>query len=130
MKSLWEIKGKKYANTQQEQKKATIGQNVANRELKGNTSCKESIVMENPAYIATEHEVGTSPFLVKHRKHVTPGKRQTSLHYRNEEFTIRQMKMLSVTSQEDGSMPVTSKDDIGPLEESEVVIYGNTLNFI
>ena len=46
------------------------------------------------------------------------------------EFTIRQMKMLSVTSQEDGSMPVTSKDDIGPLEESEVVIYGNTLNYI
>uniref|UniRef100_A0A453QHJ8 Helitron helicase-like domain-containing protein n=1 Tax=Aegilops tauschii subsp. strangulata TaxID=200361 RepID=A0A453QHJ8_AEGTS len=58
-------------------------------------------------------------------KHVTPGKRQTSLHYRNEEFTTRQMKMVSVTSQEDGSMPATSKDDIGPLEESEVVIYDN-----
>ena len=50
----------KYTNVQPEQKKATIGQNVANREFKGNTSCKESIVMENPSYVETEEELCTS----------------------------------------------------------------------
>jgi hypothetical protein len=50
----------KYANLLPEQKEARIKQIAANRELKRNTPCKESIAMINPAYIATEEEVGTS----------------------------------------------------------------------
>ena len=49
----------KYANMQPEQKKARIVQIAANRELKRNTPCKESIAMENPAHVATEEKVGT-----------------------------------------------------------------------
>ena len=50
----------KYANMKPEQKKARIRQIAANRELKRNTPCKESIVMENPAYVTTEEKVSTS----------------------------------------------------------------------
>ena len=49
-------KRQKYANMQPEQKKARIKQIAANRELKRNTPCKDSIAMVNPAYIATEEE--------------------------------------------------------------------------
>ena len=45
---------------QPEQKKARIAQIAANRELKRNTPCKESIVMENPTYVATEGEISTT----------------------------------------------------------------------
>ena len=45
---------------QPEQKKARIEKIIANRQFKQNTPCKESIVMVNPLYIATEEEVGTS----------------------------------------------------------------------
>ena len=47
----------KYANMQPEQRKARIEQITANREFRRNTPCKESIVMVNPAYIATEEEL-------------------------------------------------------------------------
>ena len=50
----------KYANMQPEQKKARVRQIAANRELKRNTPCKESIAMENPTYVATEEEVRKS----------------------------------------------------------------------
>jgi hypothetical protein len=50
----------KYANMEPEQKKARIRQIAANRELKRNTPCKESIAMENPAYVETEEELSTS----------------------------------------------------------------------
>uniref|UniRef100_A0A452YIZ9 Uncharacterized protein n=1 Tax=Aegilops tauschii subsp. strangulata TaxID=200361 RepID=A0A452YIZ9_AEGTS len=45
---------------QPEQKKARIRQITANRALKRNTPCKESIAMENPTYVATEEEISTS----------------------------------------------------------------------
>ena len=45
---------------QPEQNKARIVQIAANRELKRNTPCKESVAMENPAYVGTEEEIGTS----------------------------------------------------------------------
>ena len=51
---------------QPEQKKARIKQIAANRELKRNTPCKDSIAMVNPAYIATEEEVSKS---IRHRLH-------------------------------------------------------------
>lgn len=47
----------KYANMQPEQMKARIEQIAANRELKRNTPCKDSNVMESTAYIAIEEEV-------------------------------------------------------------------------
>ena len=50
----------KYANMKPEQKKARIAQIAANRELKHNTLCKESIAMENLAYVATAEEVSKS----------------------------------------------------------------------
>jgi hypothetical protein len=52
----WAQERQKYANMQAEQKKARIEQIAANRELKRNTPCKDSIVTESPAYIATEEE--------------------------------------------------------------------------
>ncbi|XBH87734.1 hypothetical protein VPH35_075141 [Triticum aestivum] len=112
-----------YANMQTAQKKARI-ENI--NELKRNTASKDSIAMENPAYIATEQEGSTSNFPVKHKKHVTPGERQALLHRRNEEFTRRRPK----TASEDASMTETGDDDTEPLQQPEVMIYGNTLNFI
>ncbi|XBI67615.1 hypothetical protein VPH35_046933 [Triticum aestivum] len=112
-----------YANMQPAQKKARI-ENI--NELKHNTASKDSIAMENPAYIATEQEANTSIFPVKHKKHVKPGERQALLHRRNEEFTTRRSK----TASEDASMTETGNDDTEPLQQPEVVIYGNTLNFI
>jgi DNA-binding IclR family transcriptional regulator len=50
----------RYANMQPEQKKARIEKVAANKILKRNTPCKESIAMVNPAYIETEQEGRTS----------------------------------------------------------------------
>ena len=108
---------------QSQQKKARI-ENI--NELKHNTASKDSIAMENPAYIATEQEGSTSNFPVKHKKHVTPEERQALLHRRNKEFTTRRPK----TASEDASMTETGNDDTEPLQQPEVMIYGNTLNFI
>uniref|UniRef100_A0A453ESB3 Uncharacterized protein n=1 Tax=Aegilops tauschii subsp. strangulata TaxID=200361 RepID=A0A453ESB3_AEGTS len=49
------------------------------QELKRSTPSKDSIAMENPAYVATQKEVSTSKFSEKHVKRVTPGERQTLL---------------------------------------------------
>jgi hypothetical protein len=53
-------KRQRYANMQPEQKKARIEKVAANKILKRNTPCKESIAMVNPAYIETEQEGRTS----------------------------------------------------------------------
>ncbi|XBH90372.1 hypothetical protein VPH35_082062 [Triticum aestivum] len=111
-----------YAKMQPEQKKA---RKEHINELKRNTASKDSIARENPAYIATEKEVGTSTF-PDYRKHVTPGERQTLLHRRNKEFTTRQRH---VSSKQDVSMTETGDDDTEPLQQPEEMIYGNTLNF-
>ncbi|KAM3210840.1 hypothetical protein ACQJBY_064632 [Aegilops geniculata] len=103
---------------QPKQKKARIEKIKANRELKRNTPSKDSIAMENPAYIATEQEVSTSAFTVKHGKHVTAGERQTLLHRHNEEFAARRMK----SSQEDRSMSENDNDDKELPEQPEVMI--------
>ena len=86
--------------------------------------------MKNPAYIVTEEEVGTSTLNVRQRKPVTPGERQTLLHRRNEEFSAKQRKTISVSSQEDISVLNTNNDDIESLKHPEVMIKGNTLYFI
>ena len=109
------------------QKKARI-ENI--NELKHNTASKASIAMENPAYIATEQEVSTSNFPVKHKKHVTPGERQALLHRRNEEFTRRRKQAISVSSKEDESMTETCNENTQPLEQPQVMTYGNNLDFI
>jgi hypothetical protein len=116
----------KYADMQPEQKKAIIEQITANQELKRSKQPKDSIAMENPAYIETELEVRASTFNVEHREHVTPGERQTMLQRRNEEFTARKMKNVSVTSpQEDTSMMINGNNDREHLKQQ-----GNFLNFI
>ena len=93
-----------------QQKKARI-EHI--NELKRNTASKDSIALENPAYIATEKEVGTST-IPDYRKHVTPGERQTLLHRRNKEFTTRQRH---VSSKQDVSMKETGDDDTEPLQQ-------------
>ncbi|XBH53880.1 hypothetical protein VPH35_076291 [Triticum aestivum] len=108
-----------YAKMQPEQKKARI-EHI--NELKRNTASKDSIALENPAYIATEKEVGTSTF-PDYRKHVTPGERQTLLHRRNKEFTTRQRH---VSSKQDVSMTETGDANTEPLQQPEEMIYGNT----
>jgi hypothetical protein len=116
----------RYANMQSEKKKARIEQVTANRELKRSTPCKESIAMVNPAYIATEQEVGTSTLNMRQRKPVTPGERQTLLHRRNEEFSVKKRKIVSISSQEDTSVVNSGKDIIEPLKQPQVLIDGNT----
>uniref|UniRef100_A0A453ETC5 Uncharacterized protein n=1 Tax=Aegilops tauschii subsp. strangulata TaxID=200361 RepID=A0A453ETC5_AEGTS len=59
-----------------------------------------------------------------------PGERQTLLHRRSKEFSTRRMKTVSVSSKEDASMTETGNDDTEPLQQPEVMIYGNTLNVI
>jgi hypothetical protein len=116
----------RYANMQSEKKKARIEQVTANRELKRSTPCKESIAMVNPAYIATEQEVGTSTLNMRQRKPVTPGEIQTLLHRRNEEFSVKKRKIVSISSQEDTSVVNSGKDIIEPLKQPQVLIDGNT----
>lgn len=71
------------------------------------------------AYIETAHEGGTSILNVKERKHVTPGERQAFLHRRNEEFSTKQRKTVSESSEEDNG-----NNDIEPLKQPQVLING------
>jgi hypothetical protein len=64
----------------------------------------------------TEEEVVTSALNTGQRKPVTPGERQTLLHRRNEEFSTKQRKGASVSSQE----------VIEPQKHPQVLINGNT----
>ncbi|KAM0887959.1 hypothetical protein ACQ4PT_028638 [Festuca glaucescens] len=114
----------RYANKQPEQKKARIEQVTANRELRRSTPCKESIAMVNPAYVAPQQEAGVSTLNVRQRKHVTQGERQTLLHRRNEQFSAKQRKTGSESSQEDTSMMNSDNDRIEPLKQPEVMING------
>ena len=57
-------KRQKYANLQQDQKRARLLQIKTNRELRRKTPCKESIAMVNPAYIESEEEDSTPTFNV------------------------------------------------------------------
>lgn len=119
----------RYANKQPEQKKARIEQITANKTLKRRTPCKDSIAMENPAYIATEEEVGPSTLNVRQRKPVTPGERQTLLQRRNGEFSKKKRKTVSVSSEEDTSV-MNNNNDTQPIKPPQVMIRGNTLYFI
>jgi hypothetical protein len=116
----------RYADKQPEQKKARVEQITANKVLKRSMPCKESIAMVNPTYIATEQEVGTSTLSVRQRKPVTPGERQTLLHRRNEEFSTKQRKTGSASSQEDTSVIKSDNDGIEPPKQPEVMINGNS----
>jgi hypothetical protein len=120
----------KYANMQPEQKKARIKQIEARHQLRRNTPSKDSLAMENPEYVATEEEVSTSTFTVKHRDHVAAGERQTLLHRRNEEFTRRRKQTVPVSSKEDASMTETCDKNNQTLEQPQVMTYGNNLDFI
>ena len=115
---------------QPEQKKARKEQIVARRQLNRSTPCKDSLAMENPEYVATEQEVSTSTSAVKHRDHVAAGKRQTLLHHRNEQFMRRQRQTVSVSSKEDASMTKNTDENKEPLEQPQVMTYGNNLKFI
>jgi hypothetical protein len=123
-------KSQRYANMEPEQKKARIEQVKANKILKRNTPCKESIVMVNPAYIPTEQELGTATLNVKQKKPVTLGERQTLLHCRNEEFSAKQRKTSSGSSQENTFMMNKGNAGIEPLKQPQVMINGSTLNSI
>jgi hypothetical protein len=115
----------RYADKQPEQKKARMEQVTATRELRRSTPCKESIAMVNPAYITQQHEAGTSN-LNGRRKPVAPGERQTLLHRRNEEFSAKQRKTGSVSSEKETSIMNNKNDGIEPLKKPEVMINGNT----
>lgn len=67
----------RYANMKPEQKRAKIEQTNASRMLRCNTPSKDSIAMENPAYIEEEmpSQVIPSALTTKQRKHVAPGER-------------------------------------------------------
>ena len=116
-----------YANMQPGQKKCRIEQII---ESKRKAETKDSIAMENPAYIATEQEVSTSTFDLNHRKNVTPGKRQALLRRRNKDFMTRRKKIIPESSQEEASMMETDNDDTKTPEQSEGMSSGNTLNSI
>ena len=113
-----------------EKKKARMEQIEAHRQSKRNTPSKDSIAMENPEYVVTEQEESTSTFTVKHRDHVAAGERQALLHRRNEEFTRRRKQAISVSSKEDESMTETCNENTQPLEQPQVMTYGNNLDFI
>ncbi|XBI38038.1 hypothetical protein VPH35_123203 [Triticum aestivum] len=115
---------------QLEQKKARVEQRKARRQMERNTPSKDSLAMENPEYVATEQEVSTSTFAVKHRDHVAAGKRQTLLHHRNEQFIRRWRQTVSISSKEDASMTENTDENKEPLEQPQVMTYGNNLKFI
>ncbi|KAF6991924.1 hypothetical protein CFC21_008972 [Triticum aestivum] len=112
---------------QPEQKKAKVEQNKARRQMERNTPSKDSLAMENPEYVATEQEVST--FAVKHRDNVPAGKRQTLLHHRNEQFMRRQRQTVSVSSKQDASMTKNTDENKEPLEQPQVMTYGNKSQF-
>jgi hypothetical protein len=126
----------RYANMQPEQKKARIQQITQNKELKRSTQIKDSIALENPAYIEPEPEnpayiepeleVRTSTFDLKQRKHVTPGERQTLLQRRNEEFT-RKIGNIVVSSKEETSKMKNGDNDEENPQLPEAIINGNTI---
>jgi hypothetical protein len=64
---------------------------------------KDSIAIVNPASITPE-EVDTSALNDRQRKPVTLGERQTFVHRRNEEFSTKQRKTISLSSQENTSV--------------------------
>jgi hypothetical protein len=82
--------------------------------------------MVNPAYIATEQEVTKSTLNVRQRNSVTVGERQTLLQHRNKEFSAKQRKSGSVSSQEDTSTMNSDNNGKEPLKQPEVMINGNT----
>jgi hypothetical protein len=94
---------------EQEKKKARIEQITANQELKRNTQTKDSIAMENPAYIETELEVKTSTF--------NEEKRPT-------ECTSKQVENVSVPSEKETSK-ITEDNATGHLQHQEVMTNGN-----
>jgi hypothetical protein len=116
----------RYADKQPEQKKARVQQITAHKVLKRGTPCKESIAMMNPAYKATEQEVGTSTVTVRQRKPVSRGERQSLLHRRNEEFLVKQRKTRSVSSEGDTCIMNSENDGMEPLKQPEVMINGNS----
>jgi hypothetical protein len=86
---------KRYINMPSEKNKARIEQVASNPELKRILPWEESIAMVNPAYIATEEEVGTSTLNMRGRKPISVGETKTLLHHRNEEFWKRQRNTVS-----------------------------------
>ncbi|RCV15867.1 hypothetical protein SETIT_3G092500v2 [Setaria italica] len=102
----------KYANMQLEQKKARIEQAITNREMRSSKTTKGSIAIENPAYIETNMlvEVNTSSLNVKHRKHVTPGERQTLLARQNKKIIKKQKGTVYSSSEEDETMSEEDND--------------------
>uniref|UniRef100_K3ZF76 Helitron helicase-like domain-containing protein n=1 Tax=Setaria italica TaxID=4555 RepID=K3ZF76_SETIT len=97
---------------QLEQKKARIEQAITNREMRSSKTTKGSIAMENPAYIETDMlvEVSTSSLNVKHRKHVTPGERQTLLARQNQKIIKKQKGTVYSSSEEDETMSEEDND--------------------
>ena len=120
----------RYANMESEQRKARIDQITSNKILKRSTPCKDSIAMENPAYITTEEEIGTSNLNARQRKPVTPGERQTLLQRRNEEFSEKRRKTVSKLSEKDTSEMNNDNNDIEPIKHPQVMIKGNMIYFI
>ncbi|RCV15864.1 hypothetical protein SETIT_3G092200v2 [Setaria italica] len=103
-------KEQKYANIQLEQKKARIEQAITNREMRSSKTTKGSIAMENLVYIETDMSVSTSSLNVKHRKHVTPGERQTLLARQNKKFMKKQKGTIYSSSKEDETMSEEDND--------------------
>ena len=103
-------------------KKSRLKQNITKHEFKSNTSSTHSIAMENPAYMATEEEIGT-----RQRKPVTPGERQTLLQRRNEEFSEKRRKTVSKLSEKDTSEMNNDNNDIEPVKHPQVMIKGNMI---
>jgi hypothetical protein len=112
-------------------RRETYQQNKKIKEAKKQSmASKESIMMVNPACIATQKEGGTSTLNVRQRNHVTPGERQTLVNRRNEEFSAKQRKTDPVSSQEDTAVISSDNASIEPSQHPEVMINGNILNFI
>jgi hypothetical protein len=94
---------------EQEKKKVRIQQITANQELKRSTQTKDSIAMENPAYIETELEVKTSTF---------------NEEMRPTECTSKQVENVSVPSGKETSK-ITGDNGTGHLQHQEVMTNGN-----
>ena len=114
---------------QPDQKKAKIEQVVANKALRRDTLSKDSIAMQNPAYIKTSESTDVSPSAVSTRKkkHVTPGERQALLACRNEKFRAAPNRKNS-TLPEEGSKNTKVTNDIQAPKQLEVIKEGNKLN--
>ena len=105
----------RYARMTDEQKKEILRKR--REAYQRNKTIKEAKQnAELDSQIATAEEVGTSTLDVRQTKHVTPGERQTLLHRRNEEFSKKQRKTNSVSSQ----------DTSPSVKHPQVLINGNT----